>query len=110
MTFLAPTLTGAQVVTLSLDPSVCPAQSAHSSYSGSYLQADFRMTSGWLQDDWESRKQAFREHSEGTQRILQEKSESNQTSSYRRRGLNQKNTFSGVFDLFWTKIPKCKWI
>ena len=36
------------------------------------------MTLGQLQDDSESIKQAFREHSEGTQSILKEQSESNQ--------------------------------
>ena len=39
-----------------------------------FLQNDFRMTSGLLQDDSESIKQAFTEHSEGTQRILKEHS------------------------------------
>ena len=64
---------GAQGVTLSVRLSVCLSvrdKVLILLISGTYLQADFKQTSGWLQDDSESIKQAFREHSEGTQRIL----------------------------------------
>ena len=60
------------------------------------------MTSGRLKDDSEhseSIKQAFREHSEGTQRYLRaiREKESNQTSSYRRS--------LKYFVLFWCISP-----
>ena len=69
--FLAPT--GAQEV--SICQSVCPVDNFCLSDSDS---------SGWLQDDLESIKQAFVGHSEGTQGILKEHSENNQSLSYRR--------------------------
>ena len=48
------------------------------------LQEDFRMTSGWLQGDAESFKQAFREHSEHSDQTEFREKESKKTSSYRR--------------------------
>ena len=78
--------------------------------SGSYLQDEFRMNSGWLQDDSESKhsestQKALRKYIKNTQRAIRER-ESNQTLSYY-RSLKYFVLFLVIWELLMCYVSHC---